>query len=196
MIKAGVTGGIGSGKSVVSRLLEMSGVPVYRADDESKRLTETSPAIRSGLQALFGNEIYTDKGLDRKRLASSIFTDEHLLRKVNAIIHPVVTEDFNKWTKSCQSNVCAMESAIIYEAGLEKNFDLVLMVFAPVALRLTRAMQRDNASEAEIIRRMNRQMPDELKRSKADYLVINDDMQALMPQIEQFIIYLQNERRD
>lgn len=190
MIKIGITGGIGSGKSVVSSLLAMAGIPVYVADDESKRLSDTSPVIRKKLVALFGEETYVDEKLDRQRLASLIFKDETYLKKVNGIIHPVVRKNFQEWAGSLKTKRCAMESAILYESGLNKDVDVVLMVYAPVGLRLTRAMLRDNATEAEVMRRMNRQMPDELKREQADFVIINDDVQALMPQIDHFIRFL------
>ncbi|MDR2914731.1 MAG: dephospho-CoA kinase [Tannerella sp.] len=187
MIKIGITGGIGSGKSVVSSLFTLAGIPVYVADDESKRLTDTSPVIRKKLKELFGDDIYVKDKLDRKRLASLIFSDEVLLKKVNGIIHPVVRKDFKEWAVKQTSKRCAMESAILYESGLDKDMDVVLMVYAPVELRLTRAMLRDGVSEADIMKRMNRQMPDELKRKQADFVIINNDVQPLIPQVDRFI---------
>lgn len=187
MIKIGITGGIGSGKSVVSALLTQAGVPVYMADDESKRLSDTSPVIRKKLTALCGGELYIDNKLDRKKLASLIFTNEVLLKKVNDIIHPIVRKDFLEWTTRQPSKRCAIESAILYESGFDRTVDVVLMVYAPVGLRMTRAMLRDNATEADVMKRMNRQMPDEIKRNQADFVIINDDVQALIPQVDRFL---------
>ena len=187
MIKIGITGGIGSGKSVVSSLFTLAGIPVYVAYDESKRLTNTSPVIRKKLKGLLGDDIYVKDKLDRKKLASFIFSDEVLLKKVNGIIHPVVRENFKEWAAKQNSKCCVMESAILYESGLDKDMDVVLMVYAPVELRLTRAMLRDGASEADIMKRMNRQMPDELKRNQADFVIINNGVQSLIPQVDQFI---------
>ena len=187
MIKIGITGGIGSGKSVVSALLSQAGIPVYVADDESKKLTKTSPIIQKKLKALIGDDIYIDDKLDGKRLASLIFSDEEMLKKVNSIIHPVVRQDFKKWMLMQHSKNCAMESAILYESGFDKDVDIVITVYAPVELRLTRVMQRDGATEADIMKRMNRQMPDALKREQADFVIVNDDVQAMIPQIEQFL---------
>ena len=187
MIKIGITGGIGSGKTVLSSLLALEGIPVYCADDESKRLTDTSPIIREQLKALIDNTLYVNDKLDRRRLASLIFEDETLLKKVNSIIHPVVGKDFRAWVAQQTSNRCALESAILFESGFDKEVDVVLMVYAPVELRLTRAMMRDHVQEAEIINRMNRQSPDDLKRKKADFVIINDGVQPLIPQVEQFI---------
>ncbi|MDR2147850.1 MAG: dephospho-CoA kinase [Tannerella sp.] len=187
MKKIGVTGGIGSGKSVVSALLSAYDVPVYLADSEGKRLSNESPYIRKRLTDLFGNEIYTGNRLDRPKLASLIFNDEKLLAKVNKIIHPVVSKDFRKWVRNQHTELCALESAILYESGFDSEVDVVLMVYAPVELRLTRVVERDNLSEADVMKRMNQQMSDALKRDKADYVIINDGIQPLIPQIETFI---------
>ncbi|MDR1381875.1 MAG: dephospho-CoA kinase [Tannerella sp.] len=187
MIKIGITGGIGSGKSVVSSLLAMNEIPVYTADAESKRLSDASPVIRKKLEALFGSDIYVDGRLDRKRLASFIFSSEKILKKVNEIIHPVVNKDFRAWTKRQESSACAIESAILVESGFDKAVDVILLVYAPVELRLARAMKRDGATEANIMKRMNRQMPDELKRKQADFVIINDGVQALIPQMDCFL---------
>ena len=187
MIKIGITGGIGSGKSVVSSLLELEGIPVYLADDAGKRLADTSPVIRKKLLALTDDAIYLNDKLDRQRLASLIFSDESLLKKVNEIIHPVVGNDFEEWITKQTAKHCALESAILYESQFDKEVDFVLMVYAPVELRLTRAMLRDGVSEAEILKRMNRQMPDDLKRKQADYVIINDGIQPVIPQIEEFV---------
>jgi len=190
MIKIGITGGIGSGKTVVSTLLAMDGIPVYCADDESKRLTDTSPIIREQLTALMDDAIYINDRLDRRRLAARIFEDETLLKKVNGIIHPVVGQDFRAWVAQQTSDLCALESAILFESGFDNEVDVVLMVYAPVELRMTRAMMRDDAQEAEIMNRMNRQSSDDLKREMADFVIINDGVQPLIPQVEQFITSL------
>ena len=187
MIKIGITGGLGSGKSIVSTLLNMSGIPVYVADNESKYLADTSLVIQDELKKLIGDDVYIDGKLDRRRLASFIFSDEALLRKVNNIIHPVVRKDFHEWIKRQESEYCAIESAILYESGFDDDVDVVIMVYAPVELRLTRAMKRDGATEAEIMKRMNRQMPDAFKREKADFVIINDDVQPLIPQVEKIL---------
>jgi dephospho-CoA kinase len=165
----------------------MNGIPVYAADAESKRLSDVSPVIRRKLAALFGDDIYAGDRLDRKRLASLIFSDEEARNAVSRIIHPVVSRDFRAWMKRQEGPVCAIESAILFESGFDKTVDLILLVHAPVELRLTRAMKRDSATEADIMKRMNRQMPDELKRKQADFIIVNDGTQALMPQIDRFM---------
>lgn len=192
MIKIGITGGIGSGKSVVASLLKLYGIPVYIADTESKLLTDTSPVIKEKLTALLGNDLYTDKGLNRNLLASHIFGNPEYLRQVNAIIHPEVDRHFVAWAQSQKSTICAIESAILFESGFDKVVDKSLMVYAPLPLRIERAVARDNAHREEIIRRINNQLPDETKKDRSDYVIFNDDKQALLPQIEKLLATLQN----
>ena len=184
MIKIGITGGIGSGKSVVASLLNLYGVPVYVADTESKLLTDTSPVIKEKLTALLGEDLYTEKGLNKKLLASHIFGNPEYLRLVNAIIHPEVNRHFSAWTKSQASDICAIES------GFNEVVDKSLMVYAPMQLRIERAVVRDNTPREEIVRRINNQLPDEVKRDRSDYVIYNDDKQALLPQVEKFLASL------
>ena len=187
MIKIGITGGIGSGKSTVARLFTLLGVPVYIADDESKRLTATSPLIRQQLTSRFGNNLYTAEGLNKKRLAELIFGNAEHLHAVNAIIHPVVKQDFLAWTKRQRTPLCAIESAILFEAGFEYTVDCTLMVYTPLELRIARIGQRDGSLPQEIARRIQSQMDDEEKRTRADHMILNDGQQALIPQVVDFL---------
>jgi dephospho-CoA kinase len=184
MIKLGLTGGIGSGKSVVASLLEIAGIPVYIADTESKRLADASPVIRKALTGLFGEDIYRNGALDRKRLASLIFTDKENLNRVNAIIHPEVNRDFLQWATQQQAPVCAIEAAILFESGFDKYVDLSVMVYAPLEVRIERAALRDKVPSEEITRRIQNQLPDEVKKERADYIIYNDNKHPLIPQIE------------
>lgn len=184
MTVIGITGGIGSGKSVVSRLLETYGVPVYDADRESKRLTVSSPVIRERLTALLGADIYLPEGLNRALMAERIFHDAALLEHVSAIIHPEVSKDFDCWKARLRTDVCALESAILFESGFNKKVDLSLTVYAPEEVRIGRVMARDGMSEADVRQRMRRQWPDERKKALADKIVLNDERTPLIPQIE------------
>lgn len=186
MKKIGITGGIGSGKSVVAELLRLYGVPVYIADEESKRLTESSPVIKKGLIELLGPELYTEQGLDKPLLASYIFGNETLLQKVNRIIHPEVNKDFENWCIRQKASLCAIESAILFESGFNHIVDYSLMVYAPVDIRIGRAMLRDKTSQEALLKRIKSQMSDEIKREKADFTILNDGKQALIPQVEKF----------
>lgn len=169
MIKIAITGGIGSGKSYISHLLETMDVPVYNADNEAKRLMVSDEGIHRELIALLGKEVYDKEGaLNKPLLASYLFSAPEHVRQINAIIHPRVREDFIRWIgelKECE--IAGMESAILYEAGFENTVDAVVMVYAPLELRVKRAMQRDNATEQQVRARILAQLDDEEKRSRA-----------------------------
>ena len=168
-IRIGITGGIGSGKSVVSRLLRLLGIPVYISDEEAKRLMATDEGIRAELVAL---------------LASYLFAGPDHARRVNAIVHPRVRDDFRAWAKAHEgAGLVAMESAILYEAGFRDEVDRVVMVYAPEETRIERATRRDAASRAGVEKRIRSQMGDEEKRRLADYVLVNDGKRPLIPQV-------------
>lgn len=187
-IKIGITGGIGSGKSVVSKLLQLMGVPVYIADVESKRLTETDPDIRAALISLLGDEVYQDGKLNRPLLASYIFGNKDNLTMVNGIIHPRIKDDFRRWAQSHSSYpIVGIEAAILIEAGFTEDVDQVVLVYAPQEIRLRRAVSRDACAVEQIQQRMRNQMPDEDKMAFAHHIIYNDDKQALIPQLGSLI---------
>lgn len=190
-IKIGITGGIGSGKSVVSRLLEIMGVPVYISDVESKRLTVQDTFIRRELIALLGEEIYVGGELNKPLLASYIFGDSEHIRTVNGIIHPRVRDDFRQWMElRTVYPIVGMESAILIEAGFAGEVDAVAMVYAPEEVRIARAMLRDAASRELVERRVRSQMSDEEKRIHADFVIVNDGETPLIPQVLELITSL------
>jgi len=192
MIKVGITGGIGSGKSVVATLFRLYGIPVYMADEESKKLLDTSACIKNKLRHLLGDDIYTEQGLDRKRLASLIFNDAALLEEVNGIIHPEVRSHFADWTLRQGGAICSIESAILFESGFDELVDKVLTVYAPLELRLARVQKRDNSPVETIMHRVNSQLSDEIKKERSDFVVYNDDRHALIPQVERLVGLLNN----
>ena len=188
MVKIAITGGIGSGKSYVSALLEERGIPVYNADAESKRLTSQDEEIRKGLVALLGEEVYQDGVLNKPLLASYLFACPENAARVNAIIHPQVKKDFIRWANEYgHCEVIGLESAILYESGFDDVVDRVVMVYAPESLRLGRAMKRDCASGVQIRARMAAQMDDEEKRAKADYVLLNDGCTPLDVQLDTLV---------
>lgn len=191
MIKFAITGGIGSGKSYVSSLLEERGIPIYNADLESKRLTVQDEGIRKELVALLGEDIYQGATLNKPLLASYLFANSDHAVKVNSIIHPRVKDDFRRWVES-QKDVplVGLESAILYESGFDDVADQVVMVYAPEAVRLQRAMKRDNATEEQVRARMSAQMDDEEKRSKADFVLMNDGIMPLEVQLDDLVRFL------
>lgn len=188
MICVAITGGIGSGKSYVSAMLEERGIPVYNADTESKRLTLSNAEIRNKLIALLGEEVYTNGELNKPMLASYLFASAENAVRINGIIHPVVKEDFKRWlTNHAEKDITAFESAILYEAGFEDTVDAVLMVFAPRELRLERAMKRDKATREQIEARMDAQMSEEEKCRRADFVMYNDGTLPLDEQLTSVI---------
>lgn len=182
-IKIGITGGIGSGKSIVSRLLTLTGIPVYQTDTEAKRLMLSDTGIREGLTALAGNEVYNEKGLNKAFLASYIFGHPEHLKQVNAIVHPRVRDDFRLWAGKTRQEIVAMESAILLEAGFTNEVDKIVMVYAPSEVRIARAIRRDSATRKEVERRIQSQMDDEKKRGAADFVIVNDGETPLIPQV-------------
>lgn len=187
MIKIGITGGMGSGKSVVAELLRLLGVPVYIADAESKKLVGEHPVIRERLVALLGPETYTYEGLNRAYMASRIFADPALLAAVNGIVHPVVNRHFLDWASERHASLVGLETAILFESGFDSVVDVTLMVYAPEELRIRRAMAREGVSRERVLERLRCQLDDEEKKARADYVVYNDDRQALLPQVTEFL---------
>ena len=187
MIKIGVTGGIGSGKSTVTDLLSLYGIPCFIADTESKRIVDSSEVIREQLTSLFGPNIYTSEGLNRKQLASYIFQDTILLNQVNKIIHPVVSNAFLQWAEAQNSDITVIESAILFESGFDHLVDVTLTINAPTALRIERACKRDRCDANGIKQRIKNQTTDEEKELLADYVIQNNSKISLIKQLEAFI---------
>lgn len=187
-IKLGITGGIGSGKSLVSRLLESMGVPVYISDTETKELMVTNLSIREELIALLGEGVYVDGVLNKSLLASYIFTNPEHAKQVNDIVHPRVKIDFIRWVQShVEVPIVAIESAILIEAGFAGEVDVIVMIYAPEEVRIERAVKRDSTSREWIERRIRSQMSDEEKRKQADFVIVNDGETPLIPQVLELI---------
>jgi dephospho-CoA kinase len=187
MIKVGVTGGIGSGKSTVCKILECLGVPVFRADEEGRRLLSEDKEIQKKVAALFGNTILTNGKPDRKKIAAIVFADEGKLKQLNAIIHPAVKASFANWLKKQTGNLVIEEAAILFENGAYKDFDTMLLITAPEELRIKRVTERDHISVHEVKKRMKNQWSDEDKASKADHILLNDEESMLMPKVLELV---------
>ncbi|MBN2480800.1 MAG: dephospho-CoA kinase [Bacteroidales bacterium] len=184
MIKAGMTGGIGSGKTVICQVFGMLGVPVYHADDEAKKLYDTSETIRNKMVALLGEKIYDGPHLNRGKLAAMIFSDRELLEQVNSIVHPEVAERFLVWCQDhVQSRYVIQESAILFESDLYRIMDVYITVTAPVSLRMNRIMARPGMSEALASKIMENQMPDDIKTGRSHFVIENDDHHLVIPQV-------------
>lgn len=181
----GITGGIGSGKSIVVSFLQYTGIPVYIADVEAKKIMDTSQLVKKELTARFGTDVYKEGILDRKLLASLIFNSRENLTFVNSVVHPEVLKDFQLWT-AMQENApfVVMESAILFEAAFNTHVDAIIAVTAPLNLRIERVMQRDHISKELILERVKSQMPEEEKCLLSDYVIYNDDVQSVVYQVE------------
>lgn len=180
----GITGGIGSGKSVVSRLLRLMGVPVYDCDSEAKRLMQESAAIREALVEKVGAEVYDDASrLDRKFLAAYMFGNADRVALVNGIVHPVVRADFRRWARQTGAAVVAVESAILFEAGMDADVDAVWVIHAPERVRIERAVQRDGTTEGAVRSRMGNQLEVEEYIRRADKVIRNDGRSSLIAQV-------------
>lgn len=183
MIRLGITGGIGSGKSTVSEIIKLLGISVYIADTESKKITESSPIIRQKLIESFGSDLYEGNKLNKPLFASYIFNDTKKLALANSIIHPEVDKHFCSWVDDRKTEpVVAIESAILYESGINRFTDKVLMVYTPLEERIRRTMLRDNSTRAKVEERISSQMPDEKKVEFADYTIYNDERKSLIQQ--------------
>ena len=192
MIKVGITGGIGSGKSVVSDVIRLLGYPVYNSDIRAKELSDTNPTIRQSLVALFGPAIYTDNQLNRPLLASHLFQNSSHREAVNAIIHPVVFADFNKWCAVQHTSLIFAESAILVESGFSALMDKMIVVDAPHKLRLQRVVERDAVTMEQAQNRMAAQMDSVDLCKRADYVIYNDNEHLLISQIVDTINKLVN----
>ena len=185
MYKVGITGGIGSGKSTVTRMLECMGVAVYIADDRAKALMRDDERLRCELVARFGDDAYVGGMLNRSYLAERVFSNATELAALNAIVHPAVMRDFDAWAEEQTSPYVVIESAILFEAGLDSRVDCVVSVLAPEELRIERAMQRDGATRKEIERRIANQISDDERADRSKYAIVNIVLEDLEEDVEQ-----------
>jgi dephospho-CoA kinase len=180
----GLTGGIGSGKSVVAELLQTMGIPVYDSDTRSKSLCDTDVTLKRSIINLFGAEIYKNDLLNRSALADRVFSDSKALQAVNALIHPVVERDFKVWVEAHnQYPIVVQETAILFEAGLDSLFDQIICVSAPESVRIERVCRRDDTNSESVRKRMSNQITEEEKIKRSDLIIINDGIQAVLPQV-------------
>ena len=192
MLKIGITGGIGSGKTTVCKMFEILGIPVYYADARAKALMTKDPALVAQIKNLLGKKVYQKDGsLDRKRIAKIIFNDREKLVQLNALVHPAVAIDGENWHKS-QTNApyTLKEAALLVESGSYKSMDYLISVWAPKELRIERVQIRDNASREEVEARIDKQMPEMEKLKIADLVIINDEKTSLIEQVVRIHKYL------
>ena len=191
MTSIAITGGIGSGKSYVSVLLQAAGIPVYNTDNEAKRLMLSDEGIRQDLIALLGEGVYTDGTLNKPMLASYLFAGPENAARINAIVHPRVKADFCRWMEEHEGQeIVGLECAILFEAGFADTVDAVVTVYAPESLRVERAMKRNGATEVQIRARIAAQMDDEEKCRLSDYIIYNDGSISLENQLSALVAQL------
>ncbi|MBN8695959.1 MAG: dephospho-CoA kinase [Bacteroidetes bacterium] len=184
MIKVGITGGIGSGKTTVCKLFELLGVPVYYSDTEAKKLLDEDEVVKQQIVDLFGHDVIDESGkVDRKKMAALVFNNKERLEQLNAVVHPAVAQHFEAWCKK-QTNVFILkEAAILFESGAHKQVDKVIVVSAPLDLKVERVIKRDKVAKEEVLKRINNQMPDEEKVKLADHVIYNNEKELLIPQV-------------
>ena len=187
MIKIGITGGIGSGKTLISSVIEHIGYPVFYSDIEAKIILEKDQKVKSDMVELFGEDIYILNKLNRQLLSNLLFSNKLLIEKVNSIVHPIVRLKFDEWSKSKKIPIVFNEAAILFETGAYKNFDASILVVAPQEVRLGRVMLRDGLSKEQIISRINNQWLDEDKINLATYVISNDGSEPILYQVENVI---------
>ncbi len=189
MLRIGLTGGIGSGKTTVAKIFEVLGVPVYYADDAAKRLMHEDETLQQNIIQHFGAAVFKHKQLDRPLLSSLVFNDPEKLALLNSIVHPVTIADADKWMKGFskpganKKKYAIKEAALIFESGAQKQLDYVIGVHAPYKLRLQRAMMRDNLSKEQVEARMEKQMDETKKMNLCNFIIVNDEDQLLIPQV-------------
>lgn len=199
VLRLGLTGGIGSGKSTVAQIFEVLGIPVYYADIAAKRLMNEDTEIRSAITKVFGKDAYANNILNRKYISSIAFSDPVKLELLNAIVHPATKKDSENWMSQQITHYAIHEAALIFEAKVSDRLDYVIGVSSPQALRIKRAMERDHVSDEEIVKRMSQQLDEEIKMSKCDFVLINDEQQLLIPQVldlHEKLIQLSKQKND
>ena len=184
-LRVGITGGMGSGKSIVAAIFTTLGVPVYNADDAAKRLMNEDKQLKDQIKKIFGEAAYSNGLLNRAYMAAEVFSNKEKLSLLNEIVHPATITDGQQWMARQTSAYALKEAAIIFESGSQGYLDFIIGVYAPVTLRIFRSMKRGGISKEEVNARMNRQLDDSIKMKLCDAVVTNDEQHAIIPQAMQ-----------
>jgi dephospho-CoA kinase len=183
MLKIGITGGIGSGKSTVARVFETLGIPVYYADDAAKRLMQEDPELKKQIIALFGETAFTGGILNRPWISTQVFGNPEKVNALNAVVHPATIKDAHEWMSRQRTPYTLKEAALIFESGSEKELDYVIGVDAPQELRIQRVIERDHTTRDAILQRMKNQLDEAEKMKRCDFIIHNDGNQMVIPQV-------------
>lgn len=183
MLKIGLTGGIGSGKTTVAKIFETLGIPVYYADDAARHLLNSNPTLKEAVIQHFGEAAYQDGVLDRKYLAAIVFSNKEKLDLLNSITHPVTIKDAEDWMATQTAPYAIKEAALLFESGASEKLDYIIGVYAPQHLRIKRVMKRDNMDTQEVLRRISRQIDEEMKMKLCNFVIKNNDEQLVLPQV-------------
>ncbi len=183
MLKIGLTGGIGSGKTTAAHIFEVLGIPVYYADEAAKKLMNEDKVLRQEIIRLFGNEAFKEGELDRSFLGELVFSDPEKLSQLNSIVHPATLEDAARWMLRQRTPYAIKEAALIFEANLQSYFDYVIGVTAPESIRISRVVKRDHTSREKVMKRIRQQMDEEEKIGLCDFVIRNDESEGLLVQV-------------
>lgn len=183
MIKVGLTGGIGSGKTTVAGVFETLGIPVYYADDKTKHLMNTNEELKTLIIHHFGTESYKNDVLDRKWLASIVFNNKEKLELLNSLTHPITIRDAEDWMSQQSTTYIIKEAALLFESGAAEQLDYIIGVYAPQSVRVKRVMDRDKLPAEDVIKRISRQINEEMKMKLCDFVITNNEEQLVIPQV-------------
>jgi dephospho-CoA kinase len=183
MLKLGLTGGIGSGKTTVAKIFETLGIPVYYADDAAKRIMNEDQHLKEEIIRHFGSESYINNMLNRTYISKQVFNDKIKLDLLNSLVHPATIRDSQHWMQNQKAPYTIKEAALIFESGMQKQLDYIIGVSAPKELRIERTISRDGISREEVLNRINSQMDEDMKISRCDFIIYNNEEQALLPQV-------------
>ena len=186
-IKIGLTGGIGAGKTFVAEVFSKLGIAVFNADFHAKKCMQEIEELKNQICKAFGNDIYQEEKLQKKKLANIVFSDSKKLQELNNIVHPFVHISFKEWLKKQESEYVIKEAAILFEGGANKGLDVVICVSSKMELRIKRVMKRDKCTKERVMKRISMQMPQETKEKLSDFVIVNDGKQLILPQLIKII---------